>query len=651
MPLRFVLALWQVANVTAVGRQVTWSAPTQIPEVLTEMSPTTVVQAAAEIWMHLQASVEIMLQQHEPFGGLSTDLQKAFNCIGRTQVFMIAQHVGFPQKLLRPWKKFLSSFTRRFEIRNAVGEEFRSSSGFPEGCPLSILGMLCVNWTYHTYMQVFCPKVTAYSFVDNLTLAAREAVEVVKAFFALRCLCAFFGLTTDDSKTYVGGLVPQTRRSLSLLGFPCLQDSLELGGSMTLGRAVRNRTLKQRGQGLAARWQCLKRSMAPTTQKLTILLKFFWPAALDGAMNCLVADTYVHDLRKMAAKTLRLNGAGSNSLLRLSLSDDMCNDPGFYQLEGLDGYLTLLDATGMMPLQRSLLSALHSGAFISNAERAKYDPHKPALRTLCQCPDDRAHWLTCPRHAAIRDSIPDWSSDNVNLPDCLIHDLLAPRSQLGVAWRNALWHLEDRTFKFCSSPPDVVNATTAKDIALGPLPGITQSIDRAELTAVIAPLRWATFHQCDVCCWSDSKSTVQVANMLQRIGYVPMFLKPRDLWTVVLDLLQQCAENQVWFRWIPSHLPPHTATDAFEDWAILWNSHTDELAAMANHDRPAAFRQLFQEYKSELEHWSFRTRQLRQFYMKIAEAQQASPAASLDPVIAISDDEDDAVDGPQIPVM
>ena len=113
---------------------------------------------------------------------------------------------------------------------DALAMRISSNSGFPEGCPLSILAMLNVNWCYHAYMKHFCPRVTSYSFVDNLTLAAREALDVIQAYFALRTICALFGLETDDGKTYVWALTKPARDCLAQLGFPCQTDACELGG-------------------------------------------------------------------------------------------------------------------------------------------------------------------------------------------------------------------------------------------------------------------------------------------------------------------------------------------------------------------------------------------------------------------------------------
>ena len=149
--------------------------------------------------------------------------------------------------------------------------------------------MLNVNWCYHVYMKAFCPQVITYSFVDNLTLVARQALLLAQAFFTLQSICGLFGLATDADKTYVWALNKLTRQQLNPLGFPCLTDASELGGAMTYGLSRRTRLLRQRGHQLQPRWQKLGRSMAPTLQKLSMLPKVFWPQALHGSANCLIA--------------------------------------------------------------------------------------------------------------------------------------------------------------------------------------------------------------------------------------------------------------------------------------------------------------------------------------------------------------------------
>lgn len=104
-------------------------------------------------------------------------------------------------------------------------------------------------------------------------------------------------------------------------------------------------------------------------------------------------------------------------------------------LHGMDGFLTKLDSAHLTTLDRARLSALYSGAFMTDSEKAKYDPEHLALCTHCNCDDDRAHWLVCPRFQHVRDAIPDWRYDNAELPSCTRQHLLMPRLECMVLWK------------------------------------------------------------------------------------------------------------------------------------------------------------------------------------------------------------------------
>ena len=721
-----------------------------------------------EVWLILQAHIELMLQFQQDYAGLSTDLKRAFNHIGRSQVFMIAERIGMPSSLLLPWQKFLRTFVRRFDIHGSLGEEIPSSSGFPEGCPLSIVAMLTVNWCYHVYMRAFCPRVCSYSFVDNLTLAAREADQLAQAFFALQAICKLFGLMTDDDKTYVWALTRTTRASLQLLGFPCLSDASELGGAMTFGMSRRTRILRQRGKSLGPRWQKLRRSFAPGPQKIFMLSKIFWPQAFHGSASCLIADSYAQSLRREAVKALHLNGAGSNPLLRLSLADDMKADPGFFQvrlclatfrrmlhkspdllqmwqtwmtryggqllpgpfsrlihclsllgwaieappffmdheghywnlatvdrktptflledawlqyvasqtkhrtmmdLTGLDGYLTKLDCKHMSALHRARVSALHSGAFMTSYEHSKFDVEKSPMCILCHCEDDKEHWLRCPRFQHLRNNIPDWCADNLELPKCTLNHLLVPKQQCLVHWRKHLCGLSSPANVFLVSPPQqgyhhlfldgsctndeypmlnlaawgVVNATLGEPLAAAHLCGITQTIDRAELSALLASLQWADGTELGLCLWSDSLSTVHTMEYVLKHGAVPDGIENADLWTEVHQLLQDRAGLATDVRWIPSHLSHDAGEDPFEDWVIRWNDAADRLAVYTNGARPLDLRRCYSAAKGTLDGWVQRLRQLRQFYFQVADLEVQSTEDAAVPVDVHSSDEENDI--------
>lgn len=284
----------------------------------------------AHIWLRLQSYIELCIQQRMDFCGFSADLEKCFNNISRDVLFTLAAHVGLPPALLQPWRSHLDTFERAFEIRTSLSPTVTSTQGLPEGCSLSVVGMVLVDWAYHIYMRLLTPTVHMFSYVDNLTAGGSQALAVVSAFFSTICFFNFWGLSLDMDKSYVWGLQASSRAILHHLGLAVKQDAMELGGNLCFGRARRNRLMKSRMFSLDKKWARLKRSRAPLYQKILVLPASFWAAALHGAVICPLPDGHLHALRKAAHRALHLNQAGANALLRFSLQPNMMADPGFY---------------------------------------------------------------------------------------------------------------------------------------------------------------------------------------------------------------------------------------------------------------------------------------------------------------------------------
>jgi len=147
----------------------------------------------AQVWMQLQGYIELCLQHHLDFCGFSADLEKCFNNIDRDVLFALATHIGFPPSLLISWRTFLDSFQRAFEVRTSLSPALTSTQGLPEGCSLSVVGMVLVDWAYHVYMRILTPSVHLFSYVDNLTTAGTQALAVVSAFFSTKSFFELWG--------------------------------------------------------------------------------------------------------------------------------------------------------------------------------------------------------------------------------------------------------------------------------------------------------------------------------------------------------------------------------------------------------------------------------------------------------------------------
>ena len=182
---------------------------------------------------------------------MSCDLVKAFNNLPRDPLFQVAAIVGVPTALTRPWSRFLDKFERRFMIRQHVNMPVLSTCGFPEGCPLSTAAMALTDLVFHAYMAVFSPRVSSFSFVDNLGMTTSDPGSLAQGYNTAQCFVELLGLELDRDKTYVWSVKASQRRELRLLCLPVLEHARDLGGLMSYGRSVRNSTLRHRMQDLA----------------------------------------------------------------------------------------------------------------------------------------------------------------------------------------------------------------------------------------------------------------------------------------------------------------------------------------------------------------------------------------------------------------
>ncbi|CAE7194447.1 DHX57, partial [Symbiodinium microadriaticum] len=311
------------------SRQILRSLRSQLPDELHGFVPG---REATTVWYSIQAEIELAIQGDAPLLGLSTDIVKCFNNLPRLPLLAVAARAGVPTSVLNPWAAFLQNTERRFLIRGQVSMPIQSSSGFPEGCPLSPLAMLLADLAYHVYMRALAPQVRALSYVDNLANLAATPAGLATGYHATHCFMDLLDLELDQPKTYAWATKPADRRVLKALGPTVLEHARELGGFLTFGPRTRNAALVDRCDALAPLWSALRRSRAPIHLKIRALPNKCWSQALHGISGCSLATDRLSQLRAQATGALRLRPGGVSSLLRLSIAQPMTADPGFFQL-------------------------------------------------------------------------------------------------------------------------------------------------------------------------------------------------------------------------------------------------------------------------------------------------------------------------------
>eukprot|EP00435_Cladocopium_sp_Y103_P053661 s341_g17.t1 len=331
-------------------------------------------------------------------------------------------------------------------------------------------------------------------------------------------------------------------------------------------------------------------------------------------------------------------------------------------LVGLDTDLTQLDHAKLDALNLARVRALQSGAFVSSWQHAKYDKTKQPICQHCLVPDTQQHWLRCPRFAAIRTECRDTFSWIAQAPSCTVLHLLVPRSGFATSWKQYFFDLPDLSCVFLSEPRQgiknqvftdgsffqgnvkltnraawaVVNASTGLTISHGPVPGLLQTIGRAELWACISATEWALKYDTDIILWTDSAGTCAHFNRLLTGTVGPTEDANEDLWLKLTDLLAHLRDGQLEVRWIPSHVDYALCSDALEEFLAVWNNVVDQQAVATNLQRGTTFDALLTETNEYYTLWTTRLRALRDFYLGVAHSRQDEPD-----IIDLTEDSDE----------
>ena len=93
-------------------------------------------RSSPAIWYSLQSMIEQCLQNGESCSGVVIDLIMSFNGLPREPVFRAAIRIGVHPRIVKAWVGAVAGITRHFYVRGETGPGLKSSTGFPEGCPL-----------------------------------------------------------------------------------------------------------------------------------------------------------------------------------------------------------------------------------------------------------------------------------------------------------------------------------------------------------------------------------------------------------------------------------------------------------------------------------------------------------------------------------
>ena len=274
-------------------------------------------------------------------------------------------------------------------------------------------------------------------------------------------------------------------------------------------------------------------------------------------------------------------------------------------------------------LQHAQVNALREGTFLTGHVQGKFDLVKGTACPHCGADDTLAHrCLVCPTFEAVRTrhswAVQHWDafprslterllpSANPHLRD-LQHQLYRQADTLSSNLAPGLQHFDLFTDGSCLAPnrPDiacaswaVVSATHGALLAAAPLGGLFQSIDRAELMAILMATRWLTRFSSRGTIWSDSSYAACGLAALIQDQYAPLPDTHADLWAELT--ISFFASGELLVQHVPGHAQISDIFADTADWAAYWNDQADAAARGAHRQRPLAFwhvRDLFRQHQ------------------------------------------------------
>eukprot|EP00435_Cladocopium_sp_Y103_P066578 s1039_g28.t2 len=282
---------------------------------------------AGQIWSSLLWDIEQAYADCSDLGGVIADIQKAFNYIPRLAVMELCAHVGLPASMLVGWTGALVTMERRFQIRDHITDPLGSTTGVPEGCALSCVAMMVLDWSLHLWFRVMMPLARPLTFVDDWQVVTTDSSRIQQI---MDCLCQFahmIDMLIDERKTFSWSITREGRASIRAQGFAVVARGHNLGAHVQFTRQHTNSVQVDRLQTLQTLWPRLRLSPSPYRQKLRAILMAAWPRGLHAIAATTISSQWFQTLRSGAMKGLLADGAGVNSHLHLGMIERLSDVP------------------------------------------------------------------------------------------------------------------------------------------------------------------------------------------------------------------------------------------------------------------------------------------------------------------------------------
>lgn len=285
---------------------------------------------AMQLRTYVQWIVERAHLTGNGLAGISADIQKAFNHLPREVVLSAGVIIGIPMPILQAWTGALTNMHRRFQIRSDLGPPVGSHTGCPEGCSMSCIGMMLVNFLFHNWIEHQYPMARALSYVDDWQVVTTDHHQLLGLNETLKEFTSHVDLLLDPRKTYSWATTTEGRKGLKSHRIIQKHHGKSLGAQMQFTKSHHAAVVHERLAELVPLWKKLQFSFSPYMLKVRVLSRAAWPKGLHGSAATNIGQSAFTSLRSGAMRGINAEGAGCNLWVQLGLIESTEADPQYW---------------------------------------------------------------------------------------------------------------------------------------------------------------------------------------------------------------------------------------------------------------------------------------------------------------------------------
>ena len=165
---------------------------------------------ARDISYTLECLIEKALAEKTPLAGFSIDIVKCFNQLPRLPLRKLLSHLGFREEVLQLWFQLSACVERAPAFLGSLGSGLPSTTGVPEGDPLSVVAQVAICWLLLHRTQGRDEQ--CLTSVDNFSWVAPKVSGLRSTLQGALDFCEAWALPIDWQKSFCWGTTKSLQR-------------------------------------------------------------------------------------------------------------------------------------------------------------------------------------------------------------------------------------------------------------------------------------------------------------------------------------------------------------------------------------------------------------------------------------------------------